>query len=165
MINETVEDMVLDISDIENPCRSNKVVTYCPDSLQGNTSPKPTTSHNYTDISQHNPHDQYNDSGDESEISTLPPAPEDENENMREQIDLQDAEGTTAVEEGEQQIDPALAGHIKSNRSVTRDLRREEFKSLLSKDEKKIEVLIRIAAAQEDTNKILKMFYEKMFSS
>jgi hypothetical protein len=61
--------------------------------------------------------------------------------------------------------DAGAAGQIKSSRTVTRDLRKQEFKALLTKDDKKIESLTRMAEAQEETNRILMMFYEKMFGN
>ena len=55
--------------------------------------------------------------------------------------------------------EPAVAeGHMKSNRTVTRDLRRQEFKLLFAKEEEKIK-------AANELNRLVAMFYEKMFGS
>ena len=48
---------------------------------------------------------------------------------------------------------------------MARESRNQEYKSLLAKDDGKIEALARIAVAQEETNRILMMFFEKMFSN
>ena len=48
---------------------------------------------------------------------------------------------------------------------MTRDLRKQEYKALLAKDDGKIEALARIAVAQEETNRILMMYFEKMFGN
>ena len=45
---------------------------------------------------------------------------------------------------------------MKSNRTVARDLRRQKSKLLIAKEEEKIKKM-------KETNRLLAMFYEKMF--
>ena len=47
---------------------------------------------------------------------------------------------------------------MKSNRTVTRDLRRQEFKLLIAKEEEKIKEM-------KETNRLLAMLYEKFFNN
>lgn len=53
-------------------------------------------------------------------------------------------------------------GPIRSNRTVTRDIRRQEFKALIDRKDKMIEVMERQAKAQEEMCKVLQKIFEKL---